>query len=88
MADKRGAVMEELQELREDLKGLVTTLRNDPKELARRHRKWQALEAITGALFMVAARRLATKAWFVLTGEVPPNQVPSKTPPEKSKPAS
>ncbi|HEY1369432.1 MAG TPA: hypothetical protein VGF23_20075 [Gaiellaceae bacterium] len=88
MADKRGAVMEELQELRQDLRDLVVTITTDQKELARRHRQWQMLQAATGALFMVAARRLATKAWFVLTGEVPPNQIPSKAPSKKSKPAS
>jgi hypothetical protein len=75
--DKREAVLEELQELRQDLKDLLVILTTDQKELERKLRNWRILHAVTGAVFMVVARRIATKGWGVLTGEVPPNQIPS-----------
>jgi hypothetical protein len=78
--DKREAVWEELQELRRDLRDLVVTLTTDQKELERRRRNWRILEAVTGAVFLALARRVATKGWGILTGEVPPYQIPSEAP--------
>jgi len=80
--DKREAVFEELQELRQDLRDLLVTLTTDQKELERKQRNWKILHGITGAVFMVLARRIATKGWGILTGEVPPGQLPSQAPSE------
>jgi hypothetical protein len=74
MADRRETLQEELSTLASDLKSLLETLTKDPKEQARRERRWNLLLGITGAVFTLAARRLAAKAWGVLTGEAPPTK--------------
>ncbi len=33
---------------------------------------WGVLEGAVGAVFTLAARRVGTKVWGVLTGELPP----------------
>lgn len=72
MPDRKETLQEELATLASDLKALVETLARDPKEQARRERRWNLLVGATGAVFTIAARRLATKAWGILTGEEPP----------------
>lgn len=76
---KREAVAEELQNLTGDLKSLVDTLGNDPKVQARKERLWKLLYGGLSAVSALVARRLATKSWGILTGEVPPNKRPSRT---------
>ena len=74
MADRRETLQEELATLASDLKSLLETLTKDPKEQARRERRWNLLLGVTGAVFTLAARRLAAKAWGILTGEAPPTR--------------
>src|SRR5919199_1887046 len=69
MAKKSNAVAEELRVLADDLKDLFETLTSDPKERARKERRWRVLYGVASAVFALAARRVATKAWAVLTGE-------------------
>lgn len=72
MASRREAVVEELRALADDLQSLVETIAHDPKERERRERRWRLLYGGLGAVSTLAARRLATKAYGVLTGEAPP----------------
>jgi hypothetical protein len=74
VADKRDALTDSLGTLLSDLKSLGETLVRDPKEQAKKERLWRALYAVTGAVFTLAARRLATKTWSILTGEQPPTK--------------
>jgi hypothetical protein len=78
MRSKREASVEELRNLTGDLGSLVQTLRNDPKELARKERRWRLLYGGLSAVGALLARRLAGKAWGVLTGERPPGTKKSK----------
>jgi hypothetical protein len=70
--DRREAVAEDLRALAEDLKSLLESATTDPKERQRKERRWRALYTGLGVVTTLAARRLATKAWAVLTGEQPP----------------
>lgn len=72
MAGKRQAVLDELETLRQDAKDLLVTLKSDPKEQARKERRWRILYGALAALATVATRQVAAKAWGVLTGELPP----------------
>ena len=84
MADKRGALNENVNMLASDLKALGETLLRDPKQQAKKERRWRALYTITGVVFTIAARRLAIRAWSILTGEQPPTRrPPTKAEPEK-----
>jgi hypothetical protein len=72
--EKREVVAQQLRELAEDLKGLRDALVQDPKEQARRERAWRILYGASSALFAIAARSVAARAWGVLTGEKPPGK--------------
>lgn len=74
MPDKRQAVLDELETLRQDAKDLLVTLTSDPKEQARRERRWRILYGGLAALSTVATRKATAKAWGVLTGERPPGR--------------
>jgi hypothetical protein len=78
MPSKREATVEELRSLTGDLRSLVTTLTTDPKEQARNQRAWRILYGGLSAVGALVARRLAGKAWGVLTGERPPGTKKSK----------
>ena len=86
MADRRETLQEELATLASDLKSLLETLTKDPKEQARRERRWNLLLGVTGAVFTLAARRLAAKAWGILTGEAPPTKGAQAPPPKRPAP--
>ena len=72
MSDRREAVAEDLRALASDLKSLVESATTDPKERRRKERMWRLLYAGLGAVTTLVARKAATKAWTVLTGEQPP----------------
>jgi hypothetical protein len=74
MPDRRELVAQELRQLAADLRSLATTLSRDPKKQARKERRYNLLLAALSAVFALAARRLVTKAWGVLTGEPPPGK--------------
>ena len=78
MRKRLEAVKEELRTLGGDLRSLVSTATHDPKEQARRERRWRLLYGALSAVFALAARRLAGKSWGVLTGERPPAKGPKK----------
>jgi hypothetical protein len=78
LADRREAVAEDLRALATDLRSLVESITTDPKERKRKERLWRGLYAVLGAVTTLVARRAATKAWTVLTGEQPP--LPGRTP--------
>ena len=72
MTTKTEVLAAELAELRDNLKGLATAAVTDPKEQKRKERKWALLYGGLSAVFTLATRRLAARAWTVLTGEKPP----------------
>jgi hypothetical protein len=72
MANKRNVVAEELRSLAQDLKERLAALTTDPKEQAKKQRRWRILYGLSTAIFTLAARRLAARAWAILTGEQPP----------------
>jgi hypothetical protein len=78
--DRREALAEDLRALAEDLKSLVDTATTDPKERQRKERLWTMLVGGFGLVSTLVARRLAVKAWGILTGET----APAKTGPPQS----
>jgi hypothetical protein len=70
---KRGDVVtDQLDELKTDFTALWVALTRDPKKEARKERAFTILTSALGAVAALGARRVATKAWGVLTGEAPP----------------
>ncbi|HET7046343.1 MAG TPA: hypothetical protein VFI37_15970 [Gaiellaceae bacterium] len=72
MASKREAVIEDLRAVGDDLQSLFESIVQDPKERQRRERRWRILYGGLGAVATLVARRSATKAYGILTGEGPP----------------
>src|SRR5437588_5347689 len=66
----REAVAEDLRALADDLKAFV----QDPKQRARKERGWRVLYGVLALGFTIVSRRVATKAWAILTGEQPPTK--------------
>jgi hypothetical protein len=66
----REAVAEDLRALADDLKAFL----RDPKERARKERRWRVLYGVLALGFTMMGRRLATRAWAILTGEQPPTK--------------
>jgi hypothetical protein len=56
----------------EELAEKAWTLGRDPKTEKRKRIAWGIVQGATGAVFTLAARRVGTKVWGVLTGEHPP----------------
>ena len=80
----RGDVLsEQLDELKTDLGALWAGLTRDPKKEARKERVWTILTGALGAVAALGARRLATRAWGVLTGEAPPTARRPQRPPSR-----
>ena len=69
---REDAVTEQLTELRQDVHDLWVALTTDPKKLARRERAWGMIESLISVGATFAARKVATRVWAVLTGEIPP----------------
>jgi len=76
MPKRSDVVVEQLEELKTDLGALWVGLTHDPKKEARKERLWMVLTGALGAVAALGARRLAGKAWGVLTGEAPPTVRP------------
>ena len=72
MTDRRDAIAEDLRVLAEDFRSLLESTTTNPKERRRKELRWRLLYSALGAATALAARRAATKAWTVLTGESPP----------------
>jgi hypothetical protein len=72
MPDRREAVADDLRSLADDLKSLVESATTDPKERRRKELQWRALYGGLAIVTSLAARRIAYKAWDILTGEQPP----------------
>ena len=72
MPKRSDVVVEQLEELKTDFGALWVGLTHDPKQEARKKRLWLVLTGALGAVAALGARRLAAKAWGVLTGEAPP----------------
>ena len=72
MTNRRDAIAEDLRALAEDFRSLLDSATTDPKERRRMELRWRLLYSARGAVTELAARRAATKAWTVLTGESPP----------------
>jgi hypothetical protein len=71
MADRkeaREALAADLRAVADDLKALA----QDPKKRKRKERRWGALYGAIALVTTLAGRRLAAKAWGILTGEQPP----------------
>jgi hypothetical protein len=85
--DRREAIAADLRALADDLKSLVESATTDPKERQRKERRWGALQGGIAILTTMAARRLATKAWGILTGEQAPVRS-AKAPPPRSERSS
>ena len=85
--ERREAIADNLRALADDLKGLVATATTDPKERQRKERYWAALYGAFGLLSTLVARRLAVKAWGILTGETAPTRgaAPPQSPPPTSR---
>ena len=58
----------------EEIQEKAWTVGRDPAEERRTRLMWGALQAVLGAAFTVVARRIATRIWFVLTGEPAPGK--------------
>jgi hypothetical protein len=56
----------------EKLSELAWTVGRDRRKEARLQRRWSLLQIALGAAFALLARRLAERAWVVMTGEEPP----------------
>jgi hypothetical protein len=78
MPTRSDVVGEQLDELRTDLRNLWVALTHDPKTEARKERAWMVFAGALGAVASMGARRVAAKAYGVLTGEAPPVGTPAK----------
>jgi hypothetical protein len=70
--ERRQAIADNLRSLATDLKDLVDSATTDPKERRKKERQWRALYGALSIVTTLVARRAATKAWAILTGERPP----------------
>jgi hypothetical protein len=71
MADRKD-VLEALADDARSLAGDLKALLEDPKERKRKERLYAALYGGLALGFTLLGRRLAVKAWSILTGEQPP----------------
>ena len=76
--EAREAVADDLRALADDLKSLI----QDPKTRKRRERQWGVLYGAIALGTTLAVRRLAAKAWGILTGEQPPVKGPAAAQPQ------
>jgi hypothetical protein len=72
MPTKTKLIREELSKLAGDVRHLAVVVREDPKKQRRKEWAWRGLYAGLSAVFALAARRLATRLWWVLTGRTAP----------------
>jgi hypothetical protein len=57
-----------------EIEELAWTVGRDQRKEARMRRRWTMLQAALGIVATVAARKLAARAYYLLTGEKPPHQ--------------
>ena len=89
MSQRTDAVADDLRSLAANLKSLLESATTDPKERAKRERQWRVLYGVLALAFTLVGRKLAAKAWGILTGEEPPTkrrQPPPVTRPPVSEP--
>jgi hypothetical protein len=79
MPSRSDVLLENLDELQQDLRDLWHGLTRDPEKEVWKQRAWTALSGVFAAVAALAARRVATKLWGILTGEVPPTKQFAKT---------
>ena len=72
MSERRDAVAEDFRSLASDLKSLLESATTDPRERRKKERRWRVLYGALGLVTTLAARRVANRAWGILTGERPP----------------
>jgi hypothetical protein len=72
MPNRSDVLMTNLEELQQDLRDVWQTLTRDPAKEARKERAWTILSGVFTAVSAIVARRVAAKAWGVLTGEAAP----------------
>jgi hypothetical protein len=72
MPSRSDVLLLQLEELQQDLRDLWQALTRDPVKEARKERAWTILAGIFAAAGAIAARKVAAKAWGILTGEAPP----------------
>src|SRR5919199_330039 len=72
MPSRSEVLASNLEELQQDLRDLWQTLTRDPAKEARKERAWTVLSGVFTAVAAIAARRIAAKAWGILTGETAP----------------
>ena len=83
MPTRSDVLSEQLDELWTDLSARWAGLTRDPTTDARKERLWMVFTGALGAVAALGARRVAAKAWGVLTGEAPPTGRPAKRPPSR-----
>jgi hypothetical protein len=71
MADRK-ELLEALAADARSLAGDLRALLEDPKERKKKERLYAALNGALALGFTLAGRRLAARAWSILTGEQPP----------------
>jgi hypothetical protein len=81
VSDRRDAIAGDLRILADDFRNLLESATTDPKVRKRNERRWRVLYGVLGAVTTLAARRVATKAWAILTGERPPIAQPTQAAP-------
>lgn len=72
MPTKGAVVSQQLGALGQDIKQLWVAVTADPKKQARKRRAWTLVSGILSAAATLLARRGASRAWAILTGEQPP----------------
>lgn len=74
MASTEDQLRQALARVGRQLEELAWTVGRDQRREARLQRRWRVLEAAVGIAATVAARKIATRIYYVLTGEQPPPQ--------------
>lgn len=72
MPTKGAVVSQQLGALGQDIKQLWVVVTADPKKQARKQRVWTLVSGILSAAAAILARRGASRAWAILTGEQAP----------------
>lgn len=72
MAKKSSQARSAIASSGEKVSELAWRVGRDPRKEARLQRRWSLLQIALGAAFALAARRVAERAWVVMTGEEPP----------------
>jgi hypothetical protein len=77
VASRSDNLVTNLEELQQDLRDLWQSLTRDPAKEARKERAWTILSGACTAIGAIVARRVAAKAWGILTGETAPMARPA-----------